>query len=225
MLVEENIEKAIKDRIVEDYQNTSDGSQTMYLLDGVGKSAVEQIKRDLEGKSFEALEENNRQRVLTALRVPPAKVAIYEDANRANTLTQDEVFQNEVIKPIQDTFRYRFDHLIKHGFELENWKFVFKQLSLKDRLQEAKIDEIYSNKGVFTVDEIRAKLNMPPVEGGDRRVVNTPLGLVDLNTWEIAIAQGLPPEAAERLAKIETTDFIGDLIDLRKKLQMRMQAE
>ena len=219
VLIEENIDAGIRDRIVADYQNTSDGSQTMYILDGVGKSVVEQIKRELEGKSFEALEKNNRQRVLTALRVPPAKAAIYEDANRANTLTQDEVFQNEVVMPIQKTFKVRFDHLIKYGFGFENWEFVFKPLSLKDRYQEAKIDEIYSNKGVFTVDEVRTKLNMPPVKGGDRRVVNTPLGLVDLNTWEIAVAPALPAGAAERLAKIEAVDFIGKLIELRKELQ------
>ena len=220
VLIEENIEKGIRDQIVADYQNTSDGSQTMYILDGVGKSAVEQIKRDLEGKAFETLEENNRQRVLSALRVPPAKVAIYEDANRANTLTQDEVFHNEVIKPIHDTFRKRFDHLIKYGFKFENWEFVFKPLSLKDRLQEATIDKIYSDKGVFTVNEVRAKLNMPPVDGGDRRVVNTPLGLVDLNTWEIAVAvPGITPEVKERLAKIEAVDFVGKLIELRKEIQ------
>jgi len=225
VLIEENIDKGIRDRIVADYQNTSDGSQTMYILDGVGKSVVEQIKRELEGKSFETLEENNRQRVLTALRVPPAKVAIYEDANRANTLTQDEVFQNEVAKPIQKIFKVRFDHLIKHGFGFENWEYVFKPLSLKDRYQEAKIDEIYSNKGVFTVNEVRAKLNMQSVEGGDRRVVNTPLGLVDLNTWEIAIAKGLPAGVAERLAKVEAIDFIGKLIELRKELQMRIKGD
>jgi len=225
VLIEENIEIGIRDQIVADYQNTSDGSQTMYILDGVGKSAVEQIKRDLEGKAFENLERNNRQRVFTALRVPPAKVAIYEDANRANTLTQDEVFQNEVVKPIQKTFKVRFDHLIKYGFKFENWEFVLKPLSLKDRLQEATIDKIYSDKGVFTVNEVRAKLNMPPVEGGDRRVVNTPLGLVDLNTWEIAVTEmGINPETAERLAKIGAVDFVRKLIDLRKEIQKFKKA-
>jgi len=141
ILVEENIDKAVKEQITADYHNTSDGSETLYILDGVGKSVVEQIKRDIEGKAFEKLEGNNRQRVLTALRVPPAKVAIYEDANRANTLTQDETFRNEVIKPIQDTFKYRFEHLIKYGFGFENWKFVFKPLSLQNRKDEEEIQK------------------------------------------------------------------------------------
>ncbi len=220
VLIEENIEIGIRDQIVADYQNTSDGSQTMYILDGVGKSAVEQIKRDLEGKAFETLEGNNRQRVLTALRVPPAKAAIYEDANRANTLTQDEVFQNEVTKPIQKTFKVRFDHLIKHGFEFENWEFVLKPLSLRDRKEEALIEKIYLDKAVHSINETKAMLNEPPVKGGDRRLINTPLGLVDIDTWEIAVAAPeVNPETAERLAKTGTVDFVGKLIDLRKEIQ------
>ena len=219
ILIEESMGKEIKDRLIADYQNTSDGTQTMYILDGVGKSVVEQIKRELEGKSFEKLEDNNRQRVLTALRVPPAKVAIYEDANRANTLTQDEVFQNEVVKPIQRTFTVRFNHLIKYAFGFKEWEFIFKPMTLKDRLQEAKIDETYGKLGVFTVNEIRAKLNMSSVEGGEKRVMNTPLGLVDLDTWEIAIAQDIPPEAAKRLARIEGYKFVEMLIDIRRELK------
>lgn len=223
VLVEETIDKPIVDQIVADYQNTSDGSQTMYILSGVGKGVVEQIKRDLEGKSFDAMEENNRQRILTALRVPPAKAAIYEDANRANTITQDEVFRNEVTKPIQDTFRVRFNHLIKHAFKFNNWEFVFKPLSLRDRKEEALIEKIYLDKAVHSINETKATLNEPPVKNGDRRLINTPLGLVDIDTWEIAVAApGINPETAERLAKFETVDFIGKLIALRKELQKRI---
>jgi hypothetical protein len=152
--------------------------------------------------------------------VPPAKVALYENANRANTLTQDEVFFNEVVKPIQDTFKTRFDHLIKNGFEYKNWEFIFKPLSLKDRKAEADIDKIYTDIGVHSVNEIKAKLNESPVEGGDRRVINTPLGLVDLNTWEIAVAAGpVNQEAVARLAKKEGIDLVMRLVELRKELQ------
>jgi len=225
VLIEENIEKGIKEQIVKDYQNTGDGSQTMYILDGVGKSVVEQIKRELEGKSFEKLEENNRQRVITALRVPPAKVAIYEDANRANTLTQDEVFRNEVVEPIQKSFKIRFDHLIKHGFKFENWEFIFKPISLRDRKEEALIEKIYLDKAVHSINETKAMLNEPPVDNGDRRLINTPLGLVDIDSWEIVVAKPETNQAvAQRLANAEATDFIGELIDLREKIQKRISA-
>jgi hypothetical protein len=220
ILLEENIEKGIKDQIVADYMNTGDGTETMYILDGVGKAVVEQIKRTLEDTSLEALEGNNRQRALTTLRVPPAKVGIYEDANRANTLTQDETFRNEVTKPIQDTFRVRFNHIIKHAFEFENWEFAFKPLSLRDRKEEAEIHQIYGEMGAENVNEIReAALNKEPVEGGDRRVINTPLGLVDLGTWEIAVADAMnTPEVQERLAKYETHQLIMRLVELRREL-------
>jgi len=221
ILVEEIIGDGIKEQIVADYQNTSDGEETMYILDGVGKSTIEQITRTLEDKSQEALEGNGRQRVLSTLRVPPAKVAIYEDANRANSLTQDETFRNEVTKPIQDKFRFRFDHIIKYGFKYDNWKFVFKPLSLKDRKEEAEIHEIYGKLGAENVDEIReAALNKPQVKGGSRRVMNTPLGLVDLDTWEIAVADpSKTPETVERLARNESINLVMRLVELRKELQ------
>ena len=219
ILIEESIDKGIKEQIVADYQNTSDGSQTMYMIDGAGKAVVEQIKRGLEDKSFDTMERNNRQRVLTALRTPPAKVAIYEDANRANTLTQDEVFRNEVTDPMQKMFKVRFDHLIKHLFGFENWEYIIKPVSLKNRKEEAEIDKIYIDKGVLTVNEARSKLNREPVEGGEHRWMNTPLGLVDLATGEIAVAEMTQsPEAQERLKVIGMRDFILRLVELRKEL-------
>lgn len=219
VLTEETVDEAITKQIVADYQNTSDGSQTMYLMSGVGKAVVEQIKRELEGKSFTELEDHNRQRVLTALRVPPAKVAIYEDANRANTITQDEAFRMDVVKPLQDIFRVRFNHLIRHLFGFTGWTFAFKPLSLRDRKDEAEIDQTYSEIGVFNVNDIRTKLNLPPVEGGDRRVINTPLGLVDLNSWEIAVAAATGnPAAQERLIRMETVGLVQRLAQLREEL-------
>ena len=124
-------------------------------------------------------------------------------------------------KPIQDTFRFRFDHIIKHGFGFDNWKFVFKPLSLKDRKEEALIHKIYSDIGAENVDKIReSALNRPPVEGGSRRVMNTPLGLVDLETWEIAVADpSKTPETVERLARIESIDLVTRLVELRRELQ------
>ena len=74
IILEKTLGGGIKDQLVADYQNTGDGDETMYILDSVGKAMVEQIKRTLEDKSQEALEGNGRQRVLTTLRVPPAKV-------------------------------------------------------------------------------------------------------------------------------------------------------
>jgi len=220
ILVEESIDKKIKDQITADYQNSGDGTQAMYILDGVGKSVVEQIKRELEGKSFEAMESNHRQRVLSTLRTPPAKVAIYEDANRANTITQDETFRIEVIKPIQDTFRVRFNHLIKYGFGFENWDFVIRPYSLKDRKEEAEILGTYLDHAIYTVNKALDELNMGPVPGGDRRVMNTPLGLVDLDTWEIAVADPTNnPDLAARLKTREAGEFIMKLVELRKELQ------
>jgi len=220
ILVEENIDDGIKKQIIADYQNTSDGTQTMYILHGVGKAVVRELKRSLEDTSFDKFEQNNRQRVLSALRTPPAKVAIYQDANRANSITQDEVFRNEVIKPIQDTFRVRFNHVIKYGFGFPGWEFRIKPYSLRDRKEEADILKTYIDCGIYTVNQALATLNLPPVEGGDRRVVNTPLGLVDVATWTVAVAanSNINPQQAQRLAETEAGQLVLALAAIRRKL-------
>jgi capsid portal protein len=214
VLLEENITEEVRTQIEADYQNSGDGSQTLFLLHGCGKGLIHELKRSLEDESITKMEGNNRQRVLSVLRTPPAKVGIYEDANRANSITQDETFRAEVIKPIQDTFRVRFNHVIQYGFGFKYWEFRVKPYALRDRKEEAEIDEIYIDKGVFSVNDILAKLNLPPVEGGERRVVNTPLGLVDLNTWTIAVAD--PKADPAQAARLVTR-----LAELRKELQGR----
>lgn len=222
IILEENLDKTVKEQLTADFQNSGDGSQSMFIIDNAGKAVIEQLKRELESDSENNLELNHRQRVLTALGVPPAEVAIYEDANRANTITQDESFRMKKVTPIRDTFRMRFNHLIKHRFGFDGWELKMKPRSLKDQKEEADIADIYIKSGVYTVNEVLENLNKPPVDGGDRRVMNTPLGLVDLATMEIAVAdprksQGLQ----ERLAEKEAGELVMSLIKLKKQLQER----
>jgi hypothetical protein len=219
VLLEEGIDEKIQKQIEADYQNSGDGSQNMFLLSGVGKGTVHELKRSLEDESITKMEGNNRQRVLSTLRVPPAKVAVYEDANRANSITQDETFRAEVIKPIQDTFRVRFNHLIKHGFGYEGWEFRIKPYAMRDRKQEAEIEKIYLDAAVYTVNMILEKQNQPKVPGGDRRVMNTPLGLVDLDTMKLVVADASAGAATGAARLVER------LMWLRQELQGRTGHE
>lgn len=216
VLLEDSLDDGVKKQVETAYQNTSDGEQNMFILHGVGKGIAKELKRTMEDKGTADMETNNRQRVLSALRTPPAKVAIYEDANRANSLTQDETFRAEVIKPIQDTFRVRFNHVIKYGFGYDGWEFRMKPYALKDRKEEAEIIDKYVDDGVYTVNEARAELNKPPVKGGDRRVVNTPLGLVDIDSWTIAVAD--PSLASTGSATGQAARLVTRLIELRREI-------
>jgi hypothetical protein len=220
ILLEEGIDEKIQKQVEADYQNSGDGSQTLFLLSGVGKGTVHELKRSLEDESITKMEGNNRQRVLSTLRVPPAKVGVYEDANRANTITQDETFRAEVIKPIQDTFKVRFNHLIKYGFGYAGWDFRIKPYSLKDRKEEAEIAKIYLDGAVYTVNSVLDMLNLPHVAGGDRRVMNTPLGLVDLDTMKIAVADASTSSGTGQAARL-----VERLMWLRQELQGRTGHE
>lgn len=217
LTIEEGIDPDMKERIIADYMDTGDGESALYIIDAVGNSSLSHIKREIEGVSMDRMEENNRQRVYTALRVPPAKVATYEDANRANTITQDEVFQNEVIQPIQQTYMTRFDHIIRYHFEFERWNFQFTPMALKDQKIEAEVLTRYMEFGVYGINDVLKILGEKPVAGGERRIIFAPQGLIDVETGEDILSVNGSYEAQERLAAAKAMTAVTKLREVIKK--------
>ena len=222
VLIENAIDSTVRDGLIADYQNTGAGQQAMYLLDGVGKAHIEQIKRDLESSSLTELEQNNIQRVLTALRVPPSKVAIYKDANRANTITQDEVFQDEVIAPIQKSFKTKFDFLIQDIIKEPDFEFVFTPTALKDRKVEAEVDAIEQGTGVATLNDLLRKAGKETVEFGDKHLLFSKYAkgaIIDMETGKFLIQ----PDISEGPGA--ETELVKRLIRLRQIIQDKMEEE
>ena len=219
VMVENVISAATRDSLVADYQNTSTGQQSMYLLDGVGKAHIEQIKRDMESSSLTELEQNNSQRVLTALRVPPSKVAIFKDANRANTITQDEVFQDEVISPIQQSYKTKFDYLIQNILEKPDFEFVFTPTAIKDRKEDAEINQLNLSAGVDTLNDILRSLGKETVEFGDKHLIFSKYAkgaIIDMETGKFLVQ----PETGKESGAEE---FIKRLVGLRLAIQKQLE--
>lgn len=222
VMIENGIDVTVRDSLVADYQNTGTGQQSMYLMDGVGKATIEQVKRDLESSSLTDLEQNNIQRVLTALRVPPSKVAIYKDANRANTITQDEVFQDEVIAPIQRSFKTKFDYFIQNVIKETDFEFIFTPTALKDRKMEAEVDAIEQGTGVATLNDLLRKAGKETVKFGDRHLIFSKYAkgaILDMETGEFLV-QPEPPEGASA-----ETELVTRLLSLRNMVQQRLEKD
>lgn len=116
-----------------------------------------------EDAGFVAYRRQNRDTVLMVHRVPPAKVTIVEDANRANTDDQDRTFREQVVKPEQRRVEFRLNRVIREQMGISDWDFRFREMDLSEELKEAQVAEIYERMGAWTVDEIRGHQGLQPL--------------------------------------------------------------
>jgi capsid portal protein len=100
----------------------------------------------------------NRDEILMVHRVPPSKITIVENANLANSKDQDKTFREQVVRPEQRRIEFRINQMIREQMGIEDWHFRFRELDLTEEMQQAEIAKIYADIGVWTAEEIRARL-------------------------------------------------------------------
>lgn len=130
----------------------------------------------LQGREFIIME------ILAVLDVPPAKMGMMESANRSNSKEQDKSFRSESISPLQ----YIVESVINAQFiqpilGVANTKFVHAEGDTRDAVE---LMDYYTSGigwGVFNVNEVRAKMGMAMVDGGDINGIMAPTGFVPLD--------------------------------------------
>lgn len=140
----------------------------------------------LEGRKFIILE------ILAVLDVPPAKIGIMESANRSNSKEQDKSFRAESVSPLQ----YIVESVINAQFiqpilGVEHTIFVHSEGDTRDQIESMDYYTKGIDKAVFNVNEVRAKMGLAPVEGGDVNGIMTPTGFVPLDRMNLFFA---PPQ-------------------------------
>jgi HK97 family phage portal protein len=135
--------------------------------------------------------------ILAVLDVPPAKVGIMETANRSNSKEQDKTFRTESVSPLQ----YIVESVINEQFVkpilgVENTIFVHSEGDTRDAIEQMDYYTKGEAWGVFNVNEIRAKLGMAPVEGGDINAVMSPTGFIPLDRFAVYFEPLQLPEGA-----------------------------
>ncbi len=124
----------------------------------------------LEGRRF------TRDTILHVWGVPPSKLGVVEDVNRANAEANDYTFQNEVILPrlelIQQVLQYDF---IDVFWESDSLTIDFENPVPQDKEYRLRQHQTYLNNGVMTINEVREEVGLEPVDWGD--VVYMPFNL------------------------------------------------
>ena len=106
----------------------------------------------------------SRDEILAVLGVPPMKVGITEDVNRASALEADKTFKTDKIIPLQRMIAKKINLCVIDLFNQARVKFEFVELDLRDEKEQAEIDKMDIDAGIVTINEVRKKRGLPPLK-------------------------------------------------------------
>lgn len=134
--------------------------KTIITEGGAKYSSIGTPPKDME---FLNQRKFNRDEIIAVYGVPPAKIGIFETANRANSKEQDKTFKSETIIPLQRMIAEKINRKLmpKFGVPVE---FHFNEVDLRDESEQSKVDEVYLEQGVVTVNEIRKRKGLKPFD-------------------------------------------------------------
>lgn len=95
---------------------------------------------------------------------------ITETTGKLNSEVQSEQFKKNAIMPAVRMFTEVLNSGLiwnDSNFNYDDIYLTSTQLDLEDEQKQAEIDEKYLDRGVITINQVRNKLQMPPVEWGD----------------------------------------------------------
>lgn len=138
------------------------------VLTGSGRDTdikFEKLEADITDASFEKYRKANRDEIISAYRVPPTKISVYENANLAISRDADKTFKTQVIGPDQVMITKKINKIIAEFSENLMWQ--FKELDLVDDDIKSRIYDRYLRTQVMTPNEVREKIGEMPREDGD----------------------------------------------------------
>lgn len=150
--------------------------------DGNNKVEVkmEPIETKVQDSSFENYRKANDREVLMSHRVPGSKVGMTENVGLAAAREADRTFKEQVTRPAQDTLEKKINRIVAEKTNV--FRLEFNELTLTDEATQSKIDEIYLRMKVVVPNEVRTRMGMSSIPGGDEPVQLTAQGAAEQRT-------------------------------------------
>ena len=175
--------KKLKEDYIKKHCGVDKAWEPLILQQGL---KYEKLGSDLKDMGFEILFRISREAKLAVMGVPPVVYGDIEHANYANAKAQKRQFWELTIIPYLRLFESVINEIMIPRFWASEGLYVKHDLSVveelqEDQLQRAQVVQIYVGKGIKTVNEVRAEMNMEPVEWGDEppSPAPSPFGLGD----------------------------------------------
>jgi PBSX family phage portal protein len=126
---------------------------------------MEPIEAGTQESSFNVYRKSNRDEILLSHRVPINKIGTPEGVNLAVARDADKTFREQVCRPAQMNLEKKLNKIIEEMTDALLLK--FNELTLTDEDTQSKIDERYLRMQVITPNEVRIRMGMVPIDGGD----------------------------------------------------------
>lgn len=140
----------------------------------------------LEGRKF------LRQEMSMVLEVDLDKLGVHEDSNRSVSKQVDDAFRAESIWPRQGVVEEEINNFIIDG--IFGWSdIVFKFSDRDPRMTQDQADTMdkHLKAGRQSINEQRAALGLPPVDGGDVLFIMSPTGIIIVQNMDEMAEQQL----------------------------------
>lgn len=129
---------------------------------------MEPVEAGTQDSSFNTYRKMNRDEILMAHRVPVNKIGTPEGINLAAARDADKTFKEQVCRPSQDILEKKLNKIIQEMTDALEIK--FNELALTDADTQSKIDERLLRMQVITPNEVRIRMGLVPLDGGDEVV-------------------------------------------------------
>ncbi len=155
-------------------------NQTMILQIPEGCAFNKEILTDAHlTDSTSMLDLRDRCDLYVALvhRVPLSAIPAVVGSQSLNRATSDESnrrYVGSVVRPGQRYIEERWDYVFRSELGISEWVIDFEIPDLLDLKTKHEIWQIGCLNGFYTINEVRAALNLPPVEGGEIPILRIP---------------------------------------------------
>lgn len=129
---------------------------------------MEPVEANSQESSFNTYRKMNRDEILLAHRTPINKIGTPEGINLAAARDADKTFREQVCRPAQDILEKKLNKIIEEKTDALILK--FKELTLTDEDTQSKIDERLVRMQILTPNEVRIRMGLGTLDGGDEVV-------------------------------------------------------
>jgi len=154
--------KRIREYFAHEIQGTENAHKTIVTEGGAKITPIGTKPNDME---FLNQRKFSRNEIASVFGVPPTKLGVFEDVNRASSQESDKSFKSEKIIPLQRMLAKKINSTIISTFNKigEKVLFEFVEVDLRDAKEQSEIDKTDIDSGVRSVDEVRRERGLAPI--------------------------------------------------------------
>jgi hypothetical protein len=115
-------------------------------------------------------------------------------------MAQAEIYKDRTVTPLQEIWANAINKMLRYGLGITEIEFSLSPLDVRDREAEFRIYTGLLDRGVVSLNEVRAFMKLgPPIKGGDRQFIKTPGGILfvdELLSMKSGPVGGAAPQGA-----------------------------